>query len=100
MTERWPWLVTFSFGLLHGLGFTGALCEVGLPESAVPTALLFFNLGVEVGQLVFVGAVLAMLAGVRRMPLPAPAWSRRLAPYAIGIVAMYGTSERIVTFWA
>ena len=100
ITGRWPWLVAFTFGLLHGLGFAGALSEVGLPESAIPTALLFFNLGVELGQLAFVAAVLALLALVRRIPLPAPAWSWRLAPYAIGTIAIFWTTERIVAFWA
>jgi hypothetical protein len=100
LTARWPWLVAFVFGLLHGLGFASALSEVGLPEHAIPTALLFFNLGVEVGQLAFVAAVLALLTLGRRLPLAAPAWSRRLAPYAIGIVAMYWTTERVAAFWA
>ena len=56
--ERWPWVVAFIFGLLHGFGFAGALAEVGLPEQAIPFALVFFNVGVELGQLAFVGAVL------------------------------------------
>jgi hydrogenase/urease accessory protein HupE len=60
LTARWPWLVAFCFGLLHGFGFAGALAEVGLPHHAIPIALLFFNLGVEIGQLVFVAAVLAL----------------------------------------
>src|SRR4051812_34802666 len=58
LTARRPWLVAFCFGLLHGFGFAGALAEVGLPHHAIPIALLFFNLGVEIGQLAFVGAVL------------------------------------------
>ena len=58
LTERMPWLVAFVFGLLHGLGFAGALAEIGLPQNAIPLALLCFNVGVEVGQLLFVGAVL------------------------------------------
>ena len=57
-----PWLVAFAFGLLHGLGFAGALSEVGLPDHAIPVALLFFNLGVELGQLLFIAAVLALFA--------------------------------------
>ena len=59
LTARWPWLVAFGFGLLHGFGFADALAETGLPDHAIPTALLFFNLGVEIGQLAFVAAVLA-----------------------------------------
>jgi len=59
-TARLPWLVAFSFGLLHGFGFAGALAEIGLPQHAIPVALLFFNVGVEMGQLVFVAAVLSL----------------------------------------
>ncbi|NIP93435.1 MAG: HupE/UreJ family protein, partial [Akkermansiaceae bacterium] len=54
LTERWPWLVAFTFGLLHGFGFAGALSEVGLPQTSIPLALLMFNVGVEAGQLLFV----------------------------------------------
>jgi len=61
LTARMPWLVAFSFGLLHGFGFAGALAEVGLPQHAIPIALLFFNVGVEMGQLVFVAAVLSIM---------------------------------------
>ena len=66
LAARWPWLVAFCFGLLHGFGFAGALAEVGLPHHAIPVALLFFNLGVEIGQLVFVAAVLTAGALLRR----------------------------------
>ena len=100
LTERWPWVVAFVFGLLHGLGFASSLRAVGLPENAIPAALLFFNLGVEVGQLAFVGVVLALLASLRSLQLSAPAWSWRLAPYSIGAVAMYWTIERVSSFWS
>ena len=60
LTERFPWVVAFTFGLLHGFGFASALNEVGLPQSAIPVALLFFNVGVEIGQLFFVFLMLAM----------------------------------------
>ena len=63
LTQRYPWLVAFSFGLLHGLGFAGALAEVGLPPLSIPLALLFFNVGVEIGQLLFVAAVLGRDGG-------------------------------------
>jgi hydrogenase/urease accessory protein HupE len=65
LTQRYPWVVAFVFGLLHGLGFASALAEVGLPQLAVPTALLFFNVGVELGQLVFIAVVLAIIAAGR-----------------------------------
>jgi hydrogenase/urease accessory protein HupE len=100
LAERWPWVVAFVFGLLHGLGFASALREVGLPENAIPSALLFFNLGVELGQLAFVVGVLAVLASVRSLQLSAPTWSWRLAPYGIGALAMYWTIERVVAFAA
>ena len=61
-TERWPWIVAFTFGLLHGFGFAGALNAVGLPQTAIPVALLFFNVGVEIGQLLFIAAILSIMA--------------------------------------
>src|SRR4029453_8832671 len=61
LTERWPWVVAFVFGLLHGLGFAGALHEIGLPQHAIPVALLLFNVGVEIGQLLFIAAVAATI---------------------------------------
>ncbi|MFN7571629.1 MAG: HupE/UreJ family protein [Betaproteobacteria bacterium] len=103
LTVRYPWLVAFAFGLLHGLGFAGALAEVGLPENQVPTALLFFNIGVEIGQLLFVGAVLAALAGWRRLlsglRMPRPAWAPMAAAYAIGGLASFWLIERIASFY-
>jgi hydrogenase/urease accessory protein HupE len=69
LTARLPWLVAFSFGLLHGFGFAGALAELGLPQHAIPVALLFFNVGVEIGQLVFVAAVLSLIWAVRHVAL-------------------------------
>lgn len=94
LTSRFPWFVAFSFGLLHGFGFAGALAEVGLPQHAVPLALLFFNVGVEVGQLIFVGVVLAIAWAWRRVPLPAPAGWPRAAAYLIGTVAAFWAIER------
>ncbi|MBP2237015.1 hypothetical protein J2Z31_003529 [Sinorhizobium kostiense] len=93
-----PWLVAFGFGLLHGFGFAGALSETGLPTTHIPLALLFFNLGVEFGQLLFVAVVLALAAVARRFPLPLPPWGQRVPAYAIGSIAMFWTLQRLATF--
>jgi hydrogenase/urease accessory protein HupE len=102
VTQRYPWVVAFVFGLLHGFGFAGALEEVGLPQASIPIALLFFNVGVEIGQLLFVGAVLGVIAvGWRAATwlriLPAP-WLWRIAPYAIGAIASFWLVERVTAF--
>jgi hydrogenase/urease accessory protein HupE len=100
LTARAPWVVAFSFGLLHGFGFAGALAEVGLPQTAIPVALLMFNVGVEVGQLAFVACMLGARTVLARLPTTLPEWSLRLPPYAIGTVAMYWAIERIGAFWS
>jgi hydrogenase/urease accessory protein HupE len=98
VTERWPWLVSFSFGLLHGFGFAGALSEVGLPQRAIPVALAFFNVGVEIGQLAFVAAVLALLALVRSLKLSTPRWTEIVPAYAIGGIAAFWVIQRVAAF--
>jgi hydrogenase/urease accessory protein HupE len=98
LAERAPWLVAFSFGLLHGLGFAGALSAVGLPPQAIPVALLFFNIGVELGQLAFVAVVLVVMAAGRKLPIRVPQWSWRIAPYSIGGMAMFWMIQRIDAF--
>ncbi len=102
LTQRYPWIVAFTFGLLHGLGFAGALAEVGLPPLSIPLALLFFNVGVEIGQLIFIAAVLAVIAIARRasryLELAPPAWLWRVPPYAIGGLASFWVVERIAGF--
>jgi len=102
LTERLPWVVAFAFGLLHGLGFASALNEVGLPQSAIPVALFFFNVGVEVGQLVFIASVFAVLALARQVTrlitVPQPAWAWRVAPCAIGGIAMFWVIQRVAAF--
>ena len=95
LTQRYPWIVAFVFGLLHGLGFAGALREVGLPEGDIPLALLTFNIGVELGQLLFVGAVLAALAASRGLIARMPAWTHALPAYGIGTMAAFWCIERI-----
>ena len=108
LTARLPWLVAFSFGLLHGFGFAGALAEVGLPQHAIPVALLFFNLGVELGQLAFVAAVLTaggLFRTAMTLWLEATLIHRTvdrldvLAAYAIGAVAAFWLIERTTAFF-
>ena len=98
ITSRAPWLVAFTFGLMHGLGFAGGLSEAGLPAGHVPTALLFFSGGVEIGHFMFIGVVLAVIAVVRRIRIPFPRWSELVPPYAIGSVAMFWVIQRIAAF--
>ena len=102
LTARWPWLVAFSFGLLHGFGFAGALTAVGLPPGDVPLALFAFNVGVELGQLAFIAAVLGAFTGLRRIEV-APAAERlalRTATFAIGTLAAFWLFERLAGFLA
>jgi hydrogenase/urease accessory protein HupE len=101
-TAQRPWLVAFTFGLLHGFGFAGALTEIGLPQADVPLALFAFNVGVELGQLAFVAAVLAAWSALRRVR-----WSTRVAAratvvatYFIGAVASFWFVERLAGFAA
>ena len=102
IAKQKPWIVAFGFGLLHGLGFAGALAEVGLPQTSIPTALLFFNVGVEIGQLLFIAAVLAVMALWRRLAprlsWRGPGWLWLLPPYAIGGLASYWVFERLAVF--
>ena len=100
MTRRWPWIVALVFGLLHGLGFAGALSEVGLPEQSIPLALLLFNLGVELGQLLFIGAVAAVAFLFRAVDTRWPLWTKALPAYGIGTIAVFWVVERTVGFWA
>ena len=97
LADRAPWLVAFSFGLLHGFGFAGALSEIGLPDNAIPLALLFFNVGVEIGQLAFVALILVIFGLAHRFFQRSPAWMPRFAAYAIGSVAAMWLIERTVT---
>ncbi|MFN8600436.1 MAG: HupE/UreJ family protein [Candidatus Binatia bacterium] len=97
--RRWPWLMAAVFGLLHGLGFAGALREVGLPDGEIPTALLGFNVGIEAGQLGFVAALLVATAIVRRLVPRLPAWAAQAPAYAIGALAAFWCFERAFPFF-
>jgi hydrogenase/urease accessory protein HupE len=107
-TARLPWLVAFSFGLLHGFGFAGALAEVGLPQHAIPVALLFFNVGVEIGQLAFVAVVLSLIwllrhaaSGMMESVVVKRAFDQLdvTVAYGIGVVAAYWLIERTTAFF-
>ena len=101
LTHRFPWLIAFAFGLLHGLGFAGALAEIGLPAGEIPLALLFFNLGVEIGQLMFVAAFLSVRWAARRLEVAWAAWAEPLPAYLIGTLAAFWFIERAsVLAWA
>ncbi len=94
LTYRSPWIVAFAFGLLHGLGFAGALTEIGLAPSEIPVALLFFNVGVELGQLAFVFAILSAIRMANVLRMRAPRRAELVSTYVIGTLAMYWTLER------
>ena len=102
LAERYPWVVAMTFGLFHGLGFAGALSEVGLPQHEIPLALLMFNIGVELGQIAFVFVVLGAMPLFRVATTKATSnasWRRwQLVPYGIGCVAAYWTIERTMAF--
>ena len=100
LTSQWPWIVAFTFGLLHGFGFASALTEIGLPQGDIPLALLSFNAGVEIGQLIFIGVVIGALAGLKRIDIPEPIARGALpvATYAIGSIAAFWFLERLAGF--
>jgi len=95
VTARYPWVVAFTFGLLHGFGFAGALAGIGLPDHDIPLALLLFNLGVEAGQLAFVALLLLLRAGLGRADRLIPAVAARLPAYGIGGAAAFWLIQRL-----
>lgn len=103
LTERYPWVVAFTFGLLHGFGFAGALVEIGLPQVSIPMALLLFNVGVEIGQLLFILFVLTIIALgsriMRRVAAQPPTWTWIVPSYAIGSLAVFWVFQRVATFF-
>jgi hypothetical protein len=98
LSERYPWMVAFTFGLVHGLGFAGALSEVGVPQNEVPLALLMFNVGVETGQVMFVITVSLLLVGLHRIHGRTGQLVSYASPYAIGGLAAFWTLQRIGSF--
>jgi HupE/UreJ protein len=96
LTARYPWAVAFTFGLVHGIGFASALAGLGLERRLLPIALLFFNIGVEIGQLAFVLLVLALIWAHRRLDAVLPRWGDALPAYAIGSVSMFWFFGRLL----
>ena len=94
LTIRHPWSVAFAFGLLHGFGFASGLTTMGLPPAEIPLALFSFNVGVEVGQLLFVGLVLWLARSFRTLEIRWPRWAEAIPAYAIGSLGAYWTIQR------
>ena len=98
LTARNPWIVAFAFGLLHGFGFAGALGEIGLPQNEIALALLMFNVGVELGQLLFIAVILTIVWMLHRLHRDWPAWLRQAPAYGIGGISSYWLIERVAGF--
>ncbi len=94
LATRWPWIVAFAFGLLHGFGFAGALMDIGLPQGEIPLALLFFNVGVELGQILFIAVLFIHVALLRKLG-PLPVKAPVAAAYLIGTFATFWMLERL-----
>ena len=94
-TIRHPWIVSFAFGLLHGFGFASGLTSLGLPQGDIPFALLMFNLGVEAGQLAFVGLILLLIAALKSIEIRLPHGLELMPAYVVGILGAYWTIDRI-----
>ena len=96
---QYPWLIAGTFGLLHGFAFAGSLADIGLPPHNIPGALLLFNCGVEIGQLMFVAAVLTVISFLMQITRPrAVNYGRWAATYGIGVLASYWMFERVAVF--
>lgn len=96
--SRFPWLIAFGFGLLHGCGFASGLATTGLPPSDIPFALLFFNIGVEIGQLAFVALFYLLLWSLRTLETPSPRWATALPAYVVGTAGAYWTIVQMQPF--
>jgi hydrogenase/urease accessory protein HupE len=94
LMRRYPWAMALLFGLLHGLGFAGALREAGLPQGEIPLALLAFNCGIEAGQLLFVAALLLVRPAANRARERLPAWAGQVPVYVMGTLAAFWSFER------
>ena len=99
-TLRYPWVVAFMFGLLHGFGFASGLATIGLPVHELPWAILLFNLGVEIGQLIFVGLILWLSHAFHVLMIrwPWPSWL--LPAYSVGTLGAFFTIQRVILLWS
>jgi HupE / UreJ protein len=95
LTARYPWLIAFTFGLLRGFAFAGSRAQIGLPEHNIPLSFLLFNVGVEVGQLSFVGVVVLSVETLKHLPRRLPHWTTWIPPYAIGALASFWVMQRL-----
>jgi len=96
LTIRHPWIVAFAFGLLHGFGYATGLTEMGLPSAEIPLALFTFNVGVEIGQLAFVGMVLLLVRAFRTLEIRWPRWALASPAYAVGVLGAFWTIDRTI----
>lgn len=99
-TIRHPWVVAFAFGLLHGFGFASALTNAGLPPRELPLALISFNIGVEAGQLGFIGLVLALERSFRTLEIRWPRFVEALPGYTVGTLGAFWTVQRLAIVFA
>jgi HupE / UreJ protein len=100
LSARWPWIASFGFGLIHGVGFADALNALGMPQREIPPALLCFNVGVELGQLMFVAVWFAVLGMLRRLACKLPTSLLPAPAYALGIAGAWWFVERLVALFA
>ena len=98
LTIKYPWIVAFIFGLIHGLGFAGALSEIGLPQKSIPAALFTFNIGVELGQILFIFIVIGLIKMIKMFSETVQAQFLRILPYLLGSVAFFWLIERVLSF--
>jgi hypothetical protein len=99
LTIGQPWVVSFAFGLLHGFGFASGLTALGLPQADIPLALLMFNVGVEVGQLLFVMLILLLERAFRVLEVRWPRLIEALPAYTVGSLGAYWTIQRMVVLF-
>ena len=99
LTIRHPWVVAFAFGLLHGFGFASGLTTMGLPGAEIPVALLLFNVGVEIGQVFFVGMIVLLERAFRTLEIQWPRMVEALPGYTVGCLGAYWTIQRTVVLF-